>query len=58
MNGEMTQQALADSVSVSRQTIFAIEKGDFNPSVKLALKIATVFGIKLEDLFFLEENDW
>lgn len=56
--GEMTQQDLAERTGVTRQTILAIEKGDFNPSVKLALKIAYVFNIKLEDLFFLEKNDW
>lgn len=53
----MTQQKLAKRVGVTRQTIIAIEKGTFNPSVKLALKIAGVFGTEVEKLFVLEEND-
>ncbi|MCK4447126.1 MAG: helix-turn-helix transcriptional regulator [Candidatus Marinimicrobia bacterium] len=53
----MTQQELAKRAEVTRQTIIAIEKGTFNPSVKLALKIAGVFGIEVEKLFVLEEND-
>ncbi|RKY52681.1 MAG: transcriptional regulator [Candidatus Neomarinimicrobiota bacterium] len=53
----MTQQELAKQVGVVRQTIIAIEKGTFNPSVKLALKIASVFGTEVEKLFELEEND-
>lgn len=54
---EITQEALAESVGVSRQTIIAIEKGRFNPSVRLALKIARELQCKTEDLFFLEEGD-
>ena len=54
--GEMTQQELADKVSVSRQTIIAIEKGNYNPSVTLALKIAKVFKKNLEEIFYLEEK--
>ena len=57
INGEMTQQALAQAVGVTRQTIIAIEKGSFNPSIKLALKITAVFGITVEELFKLEENE-
>ena len=53
----MTQQELAKRAGVTRQTIIAIEKGTFNPSVKLALKIAGEFGIEVEKLFVLEEND-
>jgi putative transcriptional regulator len=54
MNGHMTQQALADRLSVTRQTIYAIEKGLFNPSVKLALLIARTFNVSVEEIFFLE----
>jgi putative transcriptional regulator len=54
LQGEMTQQELADKVDVTRQTIIAIEKGKFNPSVKLALLIAGVFQKKVEEIFFLE----
>ncbi len=55
--GEMTQQQLADRVSVTRQTIFSIEKGRYNPSVGLALRLARVLGLKVEELFEIEEGD-
>jgi len=55
--GEMTQQELAARIGVTRQTIIAVEKGEFNPSVKLALKMAAVFQIRVEELFMLEETD-
>jgi putative transcriptional regulator len=57
MNGEMTQADLADRAGVSRQTIIAIEKGAFNPSVKLALKLAKIFAVRVEELFMLDERD-
>ena len=53
---EMTQQHLAEKVGVTRQTIVAIEKGKYAPSLELAFRIARVFGIGLEEVFFLEEN--
>lgn len=56
MNDEMTQQQLAKEVGVSRQTIIAIEKGKFNPSVRLALNIAKVFKTNVEEIFYLEEK--
>ena len=56
--GEITQEELARKVGVTRQTIIYIEKGKFNPSVKLALKIAKVLGCSVEELFELEEGDW
>ncbi|MCU0481554.1 MAG: helix-turn-helix transcriptional regulator [Anaerolineae bacterium] len=49
--GEMTQQELADKVGVSRQTIVAIEKGNYSPSLELAFKIAHVFNVPLEEVF-------
>lgn len=55
LQGEMTQQELAQLVEVSRQTILAIEKGKFNPSVKLALQIARVFEVPVSELFYLED---
>ncbi len=55
---QMTQEALAQAVGVSRQTIIAIEKGTFNPSVKLALKIAAVLHVSVHQLFELEPTDW
>lgn len=54
----MTQQQLAEAVQVSRQTINAIEQGKYVPSTVLALKIASVFEKRLEEIFQLEESDW
>jgi len=53
---EMTQQALAEAVGVTRQTIFSVEKGKFVPSTVLALKIARVFEKRVEDIFFLVDE--
>ena len=47
----VTQEALADAVGVTRQTVIAIEKGNYIPSVLLALKIAKFFKKPLEDVF-------
>jgi putative transcriptional regulator len=55
--GEMTQQALADALGVSRQTIHSIEKGKFNPSVRLALQMARLFDTAVESLFSLEGEE-
>jgi putative transcriptional regulator len=49
--GEMTQQELADKIGVSRQTIVAIEKGNYSPSLELAFRIAQVFKVPLEEVF-------
>ena len=49
----MTQQQLAQQVGVTRQTIIAIERGNYTPSVTLALKIAQVFRVYCEDVFVL-----
>ena len=48
---EMTQQALADAVGVTRQTIFAIEKGKYSPSLEVAFKISDVFEVSIEQVF-------
>ncbi len=55
--GELSQQQLADMVSVSRQTIVAIEKGNYSPSVKLALLLAEKLETTVEELFELEDED-
>ena len=55
--GELSQQQLAEMVSVSRQTIVSIEKGNYAPSVKLALLLAAVLETSVEELFTLEEKD-
>ena len=56
LEGEMTQEELAKKVGVSRQTIIAIEKGRYTPSVYLALKIARVLNKKVEEIFELKEE--
>jgi len=48
---EMTQKQLADNLGVSRQTIVAIEKGNYSPSLELAFKIALVFDRSIEEVF-------
>ena len=53
----LSQQELADAVNVSRQTINAIEKGKFNPSTVLALKISELFKLSVNDIFELESGD-
>lgn len=50
-NGEMTQQALAERVGVTRQTIIAIEQNKYAPSLEAAFKIADVFNVPLENVF-------
>ena len=52
---DMTQEALAKTVGVTRQTIIAIEKGNYTPSVLLALKIARVFKKTVEEVFTYEK---
>ena len=54
---DMTQADLAKKISVSRQTIHAIEKGKFVPSTVLSLKIARFFELKVEEIFTLEKGD-
>lgn len=49
---DMTQKDLADAVGVSRQTMNAIEKGDYNPTVKLCIKICKVLNKSLDELFW------
>lgn len=53
---DLSQQELADLVGVSRQTINAIEKGDYNPTIRLCLAICHVLGKTLDELFW-EEGD-
>ena len=52
----MTQQALADLVGVSRQTIMQLERNRYNPSMLLAYSIAKVFNVSIEDLFDFKEE--
>ncbi|OYV74460.1 MAG: transcriptional regulator [Gemmatimonadetes bacterium 21-71-4] len=54
---ELSQAQLAQMVRVSRQTIIAIERGDYSPSVRLALQLARALGTTVEELFQLEAHD-
>lgn len=54
---DVSQEILAKAVGVSRQTIIAIEKGDYAPSVHLALKIARYFDKKTDEVFALKRVD-
>ena len=54
-NDEMTQQQLAEEVGVSRQTIVAIEKYKYTPSLDLAFKIALAFDMEIQDVFFIKQ---
>lgn len=54
---DMTQKQLAESVGISRQTMNAIEQGDYNPTIKLCRAICKALGKTLDDLFLEEEND-
>lgn len=49
---DMSQQELADKIEVSRQTINAIEKGDYNPTIKLCIAICKALGKTLDELFW------
>lgn len=51
---DMSQQELADKIEVSRQTINAIEKGDYNPTIKLCIAICKTLGKTLDELFWEE----
>jgi putative transcriptional regulator len=53
-HGEMTQQALADRIGMTRQTVNAIELGKYSPSLEVAFRIAKVFGVPLEQVFQYE----
>lgn len=54
---DLTQEDLANKVGVRRETISFMEKGRYNPSLKLAYKVSRVLGTTIEDLFIFEETD-
>ena len=54
---DLSQQDLADKENVSRQTIIAIEKGDYNPTINLCIKICKILEKSLDELFWEEENE-
>lgn len=51
---DLTQEALAKELGVTRQTILAIEKGKYDPSLELAFKIARFFDVKIDEIFIYE----
>jgi len=51
---DLTQEALAEKLSITRQTVISIEKGKYDPSLELAFKIAGLFETKIEDIFNYE----
>ena len=53
----LTQQALAEELKVSRQTVISLENGRYNPSIRLAFDIAQVFGCIIEEVFLFEEDE-
>ncbi len=53
-NANLTQEQLAEAVGVTRQTIISIEKGNYTPSVALALRFSAVFGVSVEEIFSLQ----
>jgi putative transcriptional regulator len=55
-NGEMTQRALAERVGVTRQTILAIEKAKYSPTLELAILIARALGKTLDEVFVVDEG--
>ena len=57
LHGEMTQQELAEKVEVTRQTIIAMEKGNYSPSLELAFRIVHVFKASLEEVFSYDAED-
>ena len=54
---DMTQKALAEAVGISRQTMNAIEQGEYNPTIRLCRAICRVLGKSLDDLFGEENSD-
>jgi putative transcriptional regulator len=54
-HGQMSQAALGDAIGVTRQTVVAIEKGHYSPSLESAFRIARLFGVGVEDVFGWDE---
>ncbi len=53
----LTQEALADQLGVTRQTILAIEKGKYDPSLELAFRISRLFRVSIDKMFFFESDN-
>ena len=54
---EMTQENLADKLMVTRQTVISIEKGQYDPSLPLAFRIARLFDARIEDIFIYDDME-
>jgi len=54
---DLTQEKLADKVEVTRQTINAVEQGKYLPSLKLAFRLAKIFNVQIEDIFYEDGDD-
>ncbi len=53
---ELTQAELADQIGVTRATINALERGDYNPSLELAFRLANLFELSIEEIFYLKKG--
>ncbi|HOT06275.1 MAG: hypothetical protein A4E45_00379 [Methanosaeta sp. PtaB.Bin039] len=53
---DLTQEELAGKLGVTRQTVLAIEKGKYNPSLDLAFKMSKIFGVRIEDIFLSDDS--
>ncbi|MGE7623454.1 helix-turn-helix transcriptional regulator [Viridibacillus sp. NPDC096237] len=58
VKADLTQQELADAVGITRQTVSLIEKGKYNPSLKLCLQICYVVNAKLDEIFWVNKEDF
>ncbi|MCM0624308.1 helix-turn-helix transcriptional regulator [Lysinibacillus capsici] len=58
VKADLTQQQLADAVGISRQTVLRIEKGSFNPSLKLCLLICYTVNATLDEIFWVNQGDF
>ncbi|KXY48323.1 Cro/Cl family transcriptional regulator [Bacillus cereus] len=58
VKADLTQQQLADVVGITRQTVSLIEKGKYNPSLKLCLQICYAVNAKLDEIFWLDREDF
>ncbi|MCT1537910.1 MULTISPECIES: helix-turn-helix transcriptional regulator [Lysinibacillus] len=58
VKADLTQQQLADAVGISRQTVLRIEKGSFNPSLKLCLLICYIVNATLDEIFWVNQGDF
>ena len=58
VRADLTQQELADAVGITRQTVSLIEKGKYSPSLKLCLQICYVVHAKLDEIFWIEQEDF